>query len=149
MHNRQSRGIRGPACAGACRAGMGYPSEVSFSTEDLALLDRTEEVEIETRAPDGPVHRTIIWIVVDGEDVFVRSVNGEGARWFREAVARPDIGLEAGRTTIAARIEPAADPASIARCSAALEAKYAADPALRLMLRPNTLPTTLRVLASA
>ena len=38
----------------------------------------TEEIEIETARPDGPPHRTIIWVVVDGDDAFVRSVNGAG-----------------------------------------------------------------------
>ncbi|MEW5989939.1 MAG: DUF2255 family protein [Chloroflexota bacterium] len=122
---------------------------MNLSADERDLLARTEEVKIVTTSDSGVIHRTIIWIVVDGEDVFVRSVNGEGARWFREAVARTDIGLEVGRTTVFARVEPAVDPESVARCSAALKAKYTADPALRLMLRPHTLPTTLRVLAGA
>jgi hypothetical protein len=128
---------------------VGYASAVNLSADERGLLARAEEVKIETTAESGVTHRTIIWVVVDGEGVYLRSVNGETARWYREAVARPEIGLEVGRTTIAARVAPAADPDSVARCSAALKAKYAADPALRLMLRPHTLPTTLRVLASA
>lgn len=134
---------------GASRGDVGYASAVNLSADERDLLARTEEVKIVTTSDSGVVHRTIIWIVVEGEDVFVRSVNGESARWFREAVARPNVGLEVGRTTVAARVEPAADPESVALCSAALKAKYAADPALPLMLRPHTLPTTLRVLASA
>ena len=128
---------------------MGYPSAVNLSADERDLLARTEEVEIETTSSSGMLHRTIVWIVVEGEDVFVRSVNGEGARWYREAVEHPDIGLAAAGRRIAARVVAAADPESVARCSAALRAKYGADPALRTMLRPHTLPTTLRVLASA
>jgi hypothetical protein len=128
---------------------VGYASVVNLSADERDLLARAEEVKIETTSESGVTHRTIIWVVVDGEDVYLRSVNGEGARWYREAVARPEIGLEVGRGTIAARVEPAVDTDSVARCSAALKAKYTADPALRLMLRPHTLPTTLRVLASA
>jgi hypothetical protein len=128
---------------------VGYPSAVNLSAHERDLLARTEEVTIETRSATGDVHRAIIWVVVDGEDAFIRSVNGETARWYREALAGRELALLVGSERIPATVVPAADPASIERCSAALAAKYAADPALRLMLRPDTLPTTLRVLASA
>jgi hypothetical protein len=44
-----------------------------FSHDDLDLIDRTEEVDIETSAPGEAPHRTTIWAIVDGDDVFVRS----------------------------------------------------------------------------
>jgi hypothetical protein len=124
---------------------MGYASAVSFPDEDLALLARTEEVRIETQAPNGPPHRTIIWIVVDGEDVFVRSVRGARGRWYREAVANPAVGILVDRRRLAATAIAATDPASIERASEALRRKYARDPALRTMLAPGTLDTTLRL----
>ena len=123
---------------------------MNLSVAERDLLARTEEVRIETQSASGDVHRTIIWVVVDGEDTYIRSVNGERARWYREAVARPDVGLVVDRkTTIPARAVPALDEMSVARCTEALNVKYARDPALRLMLRPNTLPTTLRLDARA
>jgi hypothetical protein len=128
---------------------VGYASGVNLSPEDRALLACTEEVKIETRSATGDVHRTIIWVVTDGDDVFVRSVRGEGARWYREALAAPDVALVVDRRTpIPATVVRADNPASVERCSAALTAKYSADRALALMLKPHTLPTTLRVLAS-
>jgi hypothetical protein len=138
-----------PSRHGAPGGGVGYASAMNLNTDERDLLARAEEVTIETTSSSGVLHRTIIWIVVDGEDVFVRSVNGDGARWYREAVDHPDVGFEVGGTRIAARMVAAADPESVARCSAALRVKYASDPALRSMLRPHTLATTLRVLASA
>ena len=66
---------------------------MSFEPDDLQRLAAAEEVEIETQAPDGPVHRTIIWVVVDDTEVFVRSVRGHPARWFREASANPAVAL--------------------------------------------------------
>ena len=42
---------------------------------------------IETSMPGGVTHRTTIWAIVDGDDVFVRSYVGADARWYREAVA--------------------------------------------------------------
>jgi hypothetical protein len=128
---------------------VGYASAVNLSADERDLLARTEEVTIETRSLAGDVHRAIIWVVVDGDDVFIRSVNGETARWYREALAGRELALHVDGRRIPVAVASAADPASVECCSAALTAKYSADPALRLMLRPNALPTTLRVLASA
>ena len=116
-----------------------------FPERDVAEIAAAEEIEIETRATDGTVHRTIIWIVTHDGDVYVRSVNGPGSRWYREAIATGDVALNLGSRRIAARVEPAADPAGIAACSAGLEAKYPGDYSLQSMLEPETLPTTLRV----
>ena len=38
---------------------------MSFSEEDLASLERAEEVEIETQAPDKAARRTVTWVVVE------------------------------------------------------------------------------------
>src|SRR5687768_11966825 len=114
-----------------------------FSSDDLELLANEEEVRIETRAADGTARRTIIWIVVDGGDVFVRSVRGPRGRWYREALVDPDVTIHADGRRILARAIHAPDADSIARTTAALQRKYAADPALRTMVVPNTLDTTL------
>ena len=42
---------------------MGYADGMRFKEEELALLDRTREIEIETALPGGSAHRTIIWVV--------------------------------------------------------------------------------------
>jgi hypothetical protein len=47
-----------------------------FSADELEELARADEVEIETRRAAGGSRRTIIWIVVDGGHVYVRSVRG-------------------------------------------------------------------------
>ncbi|HKG56810.1 MAG TPA: DUF2255 family protein, partial [Candidatus Limnocylindrales bacterium] len=64
---------------------------MSFSREDLSLLAQAEEVDIETGPPAGPRRRTTIWIVVDGSEVFVRSVRGSSGRWYRELLDAPDV----------------------------------------------------------
>src|SRR6476646_1169125 len=99
---------------------MGYADPMRFEPGELALLDATEEIEIETARPDGDAHRTTIWIVVDGDDAFIRSVNGATARWYRETVANPVITIHAGDRALAARAIPAADPDTIGRVHDAL-----------------------------
>ena len=119
---------------------------MSFSGEDLAAIDAAEEIRIETQAPGGDVHRTIIWIMVDDGEVFVRSVNGEDGRWYREAKANPAVAIHVDGRRLAATAIPADDPDSIDRVSDALRRKYPTQGAsLASMLEPNTLPTTLRL----
>ena len=124
---------------------MGYAGHMRFEPGDLALLAQTEEVDIETARPDGPPHRTTIWVVVDGDDAFVRSVNGATARWYREVVANPSVTIHAGGRELRARAEPAADQTSVQRTSDALTRKYAGIPGIRPMLKPDILDTTLRL----
>ena len=127
------------------REPIGYAAAMSFSTEDLAAIDRAEEVRVETQAPGGPVHRTIIWVVVDDGEVFIRSYRGPDARWYREALVQPSVALHVDGRRIAARAVPAADPRSIERTSAALVRKYPGDPATPKMNRPEVLDLTLRL----
>ncbi len=119
---------------------------MSFATDDLERLAAIEEVEIETQAPDGPVHRTIIWVMVDGTDTFIRSLRGRPARWFREASANPAVALHFDDRRLSATAIPATDPDSIERISAALNAKYAHDPvSLATMLEPDMLDANFRL----
>lgn len=124
---------------------MGYPQRMTFTKQELDLVDQTKEVRIETSAPDGPKHRTIIWAVVEGGDVLIRSYYGPGARWYREALANPSVILHVGDQAIPARAIPAADDASIASASAGFERKYAGDPAAVKMVRPEIRDLTLRL----
>lgn len=126
---------------------MVYASAVNLSPDDRALLAESVEVHLETRAADGTLRHTIIWVVVDGDDAFIRSVNGAGARWYREAVANSQVTFIADGRRIEALLVAADDPDSMERCSAALATKYEGDADLPSMLVPHTLPTTLRVVA--
>ena len=130
---------------------LGYADHMRFEPAELAWLEETEEVEIETAHAGGATHRTIIWVVVDGEDAFIRSVNGSTARWYREAVANPTVTIHSRRRArpeqaLSARIEAATDAESVERTSDALRRKYAGDPSLDSMLVPSILPTTLRLI---
>ncbi|MGH2473759.1 MAG: nitroreductase/quinone reductase family protein [Candidatus Limnocylindrales bacterium] len=118
---------------------------MAFSDDDLDRIDRTEEVEIETVASDGAVHRTVIWAIVDDGSVYVRSYRGPDARWYREALANPAVALHVDGRRLPATAIPATDPASIERTSQGLVRKYHDDPATPRMIRPEVLELTLRL----
>lgn len=84
--------------------------------------------------------------MVDGEDVFVRSVRGDRGHWFQSA-SEPgaEVALIVGGRRMPVKALDATDQASIQRCSRELERKYAEDPSLPSMIRPTVLGTTLRL----
>ncbi|MCI0346265.1 MAG: DUF2255 family protein [Chloroflexi bacterium] len=115
------------------------------TAEDLADIEGAREVRIETTAADGAVHRTIIWVVVEDGRIYIRSYRGRTARWYREALARPDVALHVAGRRIPFRAVPAVDPATIAACSAGLTRKYRRSYSLQAMLLDEILDTTLRL----
>ena len=120
----------------------------TFDPETLQTLDRTAEIDIETSRGEGaPVHRVTIWIVVDGDDAFVRSVRGPSGRWYRELSANPRGALHVNGRRLAIEAEPATDADSVSRVSDALKRKYEQrwPGPLAGMLREQVLPTTMRV----
>jgi hypothetical protein len=118
---------------------------VTFPAPDLAALTAAEEIDIETRADGGTVHRTIVWVMVRDDVVYLRSYRGATGRWYREALADPAVALHVDGRRLAARAEPATDAASVEACSAGLREKYARSNSLAAMLAASVLPTTLRL----
>ena len=110
-------------------------------------LAQMEEIQIETRRPgaESPAHRTTIWVVVMGDNVFVRSVRGNAGRWFQEIKANPMAFLHLGGKRMAVRAIPANDVATIAQVSDEYRRKYRNSSEMPSMVRNEILPTTLRL----
>ena len=106
----------------------------------LHALAQSDEITIRIGARSA-----VIWIVEDGGDVFIRSVRGAKAKWYTAAVAAGQATIEAGGQSVAVRLQPATDPASVGRASQAYLAKYKGSPYAASMVRAEVLPTTLRV----
>jgi hypothetical protein len=120
----------------------------SFDAETLGLLDETKEVRIETRRDgDSPEHRTIIWVVVVEGEVFVRSVRGSKGRWYREISSNPEGALHVQGNRLPVRAASASEGTTVDAVSAAIRSKYQkSSPASTVaMVRPETLPTTLKL----
>jgi hypothetical protein len=117
---------------------------LSFPKDTLALLDRSNEVDIETRSPEGRMHSVPIWVVVDKGDVFVRTYRGKTSRWYRELLAGPGALVVDGKR-VPVRAVAAADSESVKRTSDGYRKKYRKGSSLDSMLLPKVLPTTLRL----
>ena len=118
---------------------------MSFAEDDLARLEAAEEIEIETQAPGSAARRTVIWVVVDDGEVFVRTYKGPKSRWYRDAQANSAVAIHVDGKRLAATAIPATDPDAIERTSAGFLRKYASDPAAKAMVGPDVLETTLRL----
>jgi hypothetical protein len=123
-------------------------SSRSFDPDTLNLLDETEEAYIATsRDADAPEHRTIVWAVVVGSEVFVRSVLGRKGRWYQRISAHPEGALLVGDTRIPVRAAPATDDETVDAVSEAFRSKYedAWPGPTAGIVRSEVLPTTLKL----
>ena len=116
-----------------------------MSPEELELIADTREVLIET-SRDGRPFRTIIWIVVVDDEVYVRSVRGDGGKWYQRAVANPEVVIIADRAIVSFRAISATEDDTVAAVSAAIAAKYpTSQGSVDAMNDPAVLHTTLRL----
>ena len=115
-----------------------------ITSEHLSLLDETGEVYIETMSSRGPI-KTIIWIVVIDDQVYVRSVRGESGRWYERALADPSVSVHVGDHEMDFRAVPVEDPGEIEAVSQALREKYPPGGSLDRMTRNEVLDNTLRL----
>jgi hypothetical protein len=55
-----------------------------WTPSELNTIGGTDELHIATRRADGSLRRSrIIWVVRQNDQLYVRSVNGRDAAWFR------------------------------------------------------------------
>jgi hypothetical protein len=116
-----------------------------FDADTLRELRDIKEVAIRTeKHPDAAV---VIWIVAADDEVFVRSVRGTKGRWYRDLAAGGRATLEFGDSRQAAAVQavPVSDAAAIARASGEFLRKYERSAYAASIVRPDVLPTTLRL----
>jgi hypothetical protein len=113
---------------------------------DAATLDYLRETqEIGIRTSKRPDHTLIIWAVAAGTEAYVRSVKGPAGKWWKTVSADGQITLEIGKNLVPARAIAVTDEPTLAAVSAEYLRKYATSPYAQAMVKPDTLPTTLRL----
>jgi hypothetical protein len=71
-----------------------------WSRDELNEIGRAEELKIASLRSDGTLTKPVtIWIVRAGDDLYVRSVNGRTAAWFRGTQVRHEGRIDAGGVT--------------------------------------------------
>jgi hypothetical protein len=101
-----------------------------WTTQQAALITAPEQVHVMTQSRDGAPRRpVIIWIVGDGDRVFIRSTNGRTAAWFRGALATGAGQIVAGGRTSEVRFTEA-DPSDLPAVDTAYRRKYGRYPSI-------------------
>jgi hypothetical protein len=69
----------------------------AWTEDDLARMDRVDELGIASRRPDGSLRPFItIWFVRLGDELYVRSAYGHDNPWFQRALASGEGRIRAG-----------------------------------------------------
>jgi hypothetical protein len=58
----------------------------AWTDEELAAIAGANELTVAPLRDDGTVRSPrIVWVVREGDDVYIRSVNGDEGAWFRRS----------------------------------------------------------------
>jgi hypothetical protein len=69
----------------------------AWTNDELDEIGNAEELTLASARPDGTLRRPVtMWVVRDGDDIYVRSVNGRESSWFRGAQTRHEARVHAG-----------------------------------------------------
>jgi hypothetical protein len=69
----------------------------AWTSDELTKIGAAEELEIASLRRDGTLRNPVaIWVVRHGDDLYVRSVNGRTAAWFRGTQMRHEGRIGAG-----------------------------------------------------
>jgi hypothetical protein len=68
-----------------------------WTSDQLDKVGRAEELQIASARRDGTLGKPVtIWVARHGDDLFVRSVRGRSAHWFRGTQERHEGRIRAG-----------------------------------------------------
>jgi hypothetical protein len=118
-----------------------------WTSDELTRVGNADELQVASLRRDrtltGP--RTI-WVVRDGDDVYVRSVNGPTAVWFRGTRVRHEGHIQAGGVDKDVTFADAGDSVN-AQVDAAYRTKYARypDQYVQAITSPEAASTTMRL----
>ena len=123
----------------------------TWTSDELEKIGGAEEIEIAALRPDATLRKpVIVWVVRHGGDLYVRSVRGPTAAWFRGTQVRHDghiwaDGLEKDVTFVDA------DHALDDEIDAAYRAKYRAYATTHVppIVAPVARSTTLKLVPHA
>ncbi|MFF2848745.1 DUF2255 family protein [Streptomyces sp. NPDC058001] len=97
----------------------------TWTPDELSRIESTDELDIVPLREDGTRHDpTTIWVVRDGDDLYVRAVRGRGGAWFRHATARHEGQIRSGGVTKDVSLVEEGDTNLNDRLDTAYRAKY-------------------------
>lgn len=116
-----------------------------WTAYELAAFGDPDEVTVATMRKDGTLRKpVIVWIVRAGDDLYVRSVNGRDASWFKGVQSRHEGRIRAGRAEKDVALEEVDGPHEA--IDAAYWDKYRRYPGIvPSIVKPEAQAATLRL----
>jgi hypothetical protein len=118
----------------------------TWTSDELDRIGTADELEIAPLRRDGTLRYPVtIWVVRLGDDLFVRSVNGRTAAWFRGTQVRHEGRIQAGGVDKDVAFVEETDPGINDQIDAAYRTKYSrydiryVDPIVALEARAATI----------
>jgi hypothetical protein len=69
----------------------------SWTSDELDKIGAAVELDLASVRADGTLRSPVtMWVVRDGDHIYVRSVNGRGSSWFRGAQTQHEARIRAG-----------------------------------------------------
>ena len=118
-----------------------------WTTDELTRIGRAEELQITSLRRDGTLRNPVtIWVVPHDGGLYVRSVRGRTAAWFRGAQERHEAQIRAGGVEKDVTLVDAGHDID-AEVDAAYRAKYRryAGSVLNSVLTPEARSTTIKL----
>ena len=118
-----------------------------WTNEEIDKIGTAEELEIASLGIDGTLTKSVtIWVVCDGDDIYVRSVNGRTAAWFRGTQVRREGHIVAGEVAKDVTFVDA-EPEINEKLDAAYRTKYRhyAATIVDSIMTPKARSTTMKV----
>ena len=123
----------------------------AWTSTELKSIGNAEELQIASLRPDDTLRKwVIIWVVRVGNDLYVRSVNGRTAAWFRGVLVRHLGKIQAGGVEKEVDFVEETDSVINDQIDAAYLAKYGRYPQyVAPMVTPQVRAATLKLVARA
>ena len=119
----------------------------NWTSDELDKIGKADELRIVTLRHDGTPRKPVtIWVVRDGDDLYVRSGYGDRAAWYRGTRARREGRISAGGVEKDVTFAEA-DPVVNDRIDAAYRSKYRRHGAqwVNPMVAPEAGATTIKL----
>jgi hypothetical protein len=96
----------------------------SWTKDELNRIETADELQLASRRRDGTLRSPVtMWVVRDGDDLYVRSIHGRTGSWFRGTQIRHDGHIRSGGVDRDVRFADA-DTAKGDRIDNAYRSKY-------------------------
>ncbi|WP_327314885.1 DUF2255 family protein [Streptomyces sp. NBC_01235] len=97
----------------------------TWTNDELTRIGHAEELRIAPSRSDGTPRTPVpIWVVRDGDDLYVRSFRGSAGAWYRAARARPEGRIRSGGVDKDVTFVEVTDPGVNDRIDTAYRTKY-------------------------